>query len=617
MTIQGEKGATSSRLEAEDMPGPSNIASEKSPLGLKGRTMPENPESMAESMLHIFSCLAGVIHPGSDAIDEEALYNHLEEVDDYLLSRTSFSDRRAYSTCHEATYDEIYGDLEQEGVELSKPTDGQHERQHDYEERLDIFNAANAILNFFFPPNVEVPTIRKFWGALKFIVIDSRTNTYKSTSKIRRKLRDLCVDLRTFNEIFTQSGRQEQAKIMVPKEIFEGWIHLLIGLIYLLTDYDKASHLLDGARFLIYRGMVTMVRLLSKRPLLDNSVVLPLELLSLLCMKLLQGVTVGTPNINEHYSDCLDIIEVDIASKPSDRSLEYHLSRLEEEISAIDRVVVAQESVFQSLRSFTQEMSRGERLFEPNRENYSMQAYESDPTYRPKESSEGYYTQRPSRRSQQTRSRSKLRRYYDRVTSRTPRNHDSYETAAPGYIHETQRYYDPVLIYDAEDLPTDFKLASTDQGGYRILFLNECCWLLDGRKDEFNNLKYRVFSLKRTNRNKIDTTKDRHDNAIYAFTIVTIIFLPLSAVASIFGMNTRDVRDMDLDQWAYWATSVPVTVVVIFLGLLWTGELGNLVYWIQSFSSHQQDSQPPSDSENDEIFRRRSPPSPSMYRYYE
>jgi len=64
---------------------------------------------------------------------------------------------------------------------------------------------------------------------------------------------------------------------------------------------------------------------------------------------------------------------------------------------------------------------------------------------------------------------------------------------------------------------------------------------------------------------------------------VTIIFLPLSAVASIFGMNTNDVRNMGLNQWAYWATAVPVTAAVIFLGLLWTGELGNIVRWVASF----------------------------------
>lgn len=57
-------------------------------------------------------------------------------------------------------------------------------------------------------------------------------------------------------------------------------------------------------------------------------------------------------------------------------------------------------------------------------------------------------------------------------------------------------------------------------------------------------------------------------------------------MASIFGINTKDVRDTDLGQWAYWATAVPVTAAVVFFGLLWTGELGNILRWASSFGSH-------------------------------
>lgn len=86
------------------------------------------------------------------------------------------------------------------------------------------------------------------------------------------------------------------------------------------------------------------------------------------------------------------------------------------------------------------------------------------------------------------------------------------------------------------------------------------------------------------NRNKLNHTKDRQENAIYAFTIVTAIFLPLSAVASIFGMNSSDVRDMSLGQWAYWVTAVPVTLMVLLLGLWFTGELGVLLRWLGGFT---------------------------------
>ena len=80
--------------------------------------------------------------------------------------------------------------------------------------------------------------------------------------------------------------------------------------------------------------------------------------------------------------------------------------------------------------------------------------------------------------------------------------------------------------------------------------------------------------------NKFEDSKDRQELAIYAFTIVTVIFLPLSFVAGVFGMNTSDIRDMEMGQWAYWASAVPVTVLVILIGLWWMGEIGNAFVWM-------------------------------------
>ena len=77
-------------------------------------------------------------------------------------------------------------------------------------------------------------------------------------------------------------------------------------------------------------------------------------------------------------------------------------------------------------------------------------------------------------------------------------------------------------------------------------------------------------------------------------------------------MNTTDVRDMERSQWLYWAVAVPVTAAVVFLGLLWTGELGNIMQWVQSFGSRQPDNQPLSDDRyyepNTFPLRRRTPP---------
>ena len=65
--------------------------------------------------------------------------------------------------------------------------------------------------------------------------------------------------------------------------------------------------------------------------------------------------------------------------------------------------------------------------------------------------------------------------------------------------------------------------------------------------------------------------KDKQDAAIYTFTVVTIIFLPISTVASVLGMNTYDVRNMNETQWLFWAIALPLTAVVITVSLFAAG----------------------------------------------
>ena len=62
---------------------------------------------------------------------------------------------------------------------------------------------------------------------------------------------------------------------------------------------------------------------------------------------------------------------------------------------------------------------------------------------------------------------------------------------------------------------------------------------------------------------RIESNRDRQEGAILIFTIVTIIFLPLSFVSSFFGMNTSDIRDMSRPQWVFWASAIPLTLIVL------------------------------------------------------
>ncbi|KAF2737510.1 hypothetical protein EJ04DRAFT_574474 [Polyplosphaeria fusca] len=69
-------------------------------------------------------------------------------------------------------------------------------------------------------------------------------------------------------------------------------------------------------------------------------------------------------------------------------------------------------------------------------------------------------------------------------------------------------------------------------------------------------------------RYNIEIAEEGHSKAILVFTLVTIVFLPLSFVASLLGMNTTDTRNIEKNQTIFWAVALPTTAVIGGLSLL-------------------------------------------------
>ncbi|KAL4906227.1 hypothetical protein BDW74DRAFT_151541 [Aspergillus multicolor] len=65
----------------------------------------------------------------------------------------------------------------------------------------------------------------------------------------------------------------------------------------------------------------------------------------------------------------------------------------------------------------------------------------------------------------------------------------------------------------------------------------------------------------------LEVRKESNSKAITIFTVVTVIFLPLSFVTSYLGMNSVDIRDGTFTQAMFWAIAVPVAACLV--GVLW------------------------------------------------
>jgi Mg2+ and Co2+ transporter CorA len=70
-----------------------------------------------------------------------------------------------------------------------------------------------------------------------------------------------------------------------------------------------------------------------------------------------------------------------------------------------------------------------------------------------------------------------------------------------------------------------------------------------------------------------------HGKAILVFTIVTIIFLPLSFISSFFGMNFSDIRNMESTQRLFWIVACSLTAATVGFSMFLAFYGGAIIEW--------------------------------------
>ncbi|KAJ6017221.1 hypothetical protein N7451_000600 [Penicillium sp. IBT 35674x] len=131
--------------------------------------------------------------------------------------------------------------------------------------------------------------------------------------------------------------------------------------------------------------------------------------------------------------------------------------------------------------------------------------------------------------------------------------------------HQILTDYRDVLRPDTFRITTESRISS---------FEIESRWLqklIDGANDDLDlieTLLDRLESIATQTRNGVEVRQEDQGKAILVFTIMTVVFMPLSFVTGYFGMNTEDIRNMGSSQTLFWTVSIPFTVVIISAVLL-------------------------------------------------
>ena len=123
---------------------------------------------------------------------------------------------------------------------------------------------------------------------------------------VRSYLRKLTQVIQSFRGTLSHAQPIDRATITVPDGLIRSWLHLLMALIYSSQgSYSWVDHG-EVAQNLVKEGMAEVMEGLSRESLLNKAAILPMEIVSLLSMKLYQDSTGTCPNIGATYSEYLN-----------------------------------------------------------------------------------------------------------------------------------------------------------------------------------------------------------------------------------------------------------------------------------------------------------------------
>jgi hypothetical protein len=118
----------------------------------------------------------------------------------------------------------------------------------------------------------------------------------------------MTADIFTFNEVFTNMGDSDLEQVRVPMALVNAWMHIILSLATFPIDSGRCYNLAERAKLDMNSVMNQVIAARSEPLNLQNLVVLPFDLVSLIGMKLSRDITPGLPDISATYGSYLNSI---------------------------------------------------------------------------------------------------------------------------------------------------------------------------------------------------------------------------------------------------------------------------------------------------------------------
>ena len=131
--------------------------------------------------------------------------------------------------------------------------------------------------------------------------------------------------------------------------------------------------------------------------------------------------------------------------------------------------------------------------------------------------------------------------------------------------------------------PTSFRspsIARKLRYNFECAAISKVLITLQERIKNCSELQERAKQLAVQNVQLVETLQDDQSRAIFVFTLVTVIFLPLSFIAGFFGMNFNSITSSTYDVGHFWEIAVPVTFAVFVLCTLIAFKGESVFNWV-------------------------------------
>ena len=446
-------------------------------------------------------------------VNEQVLRNDLAEVNKYLSTKNSRPmESESYAQCPMKTTYDVEASIRQ--LKALRDQDSPH--QQEYNQKIAFARAARDIFEFFFPLRYENVVTLKYWGAVDRII--QAQGIKSARGQFDTVARDVLSLARVTNEIKLElfSGRDARDYVTtVPHEFIQAWMLCLMYFIMFTTEYSShsVSHI-RRCRERLLQGRVKMIERLQTVNIHDMEAVLPLGVTSLLLGQLLQDNQ--GPLIPDRH-----------------RLTSFYWEYLQ---SFVSRLYFACSSFSCSVHTANAAQTqhvRDKPLSRKYQNTFSIL----------KEQLETVIAQLEDQQ---------------RVLVALDDSISEAETASISASSPSPASTPPPP-QGRESSVIEFLLHQTEE-----------------MLQNFAEMSRRTTDLESWHLRMIDANKDRQERAAMTFTTVTVFFLPLTTLASILGMNTSDIRNMNDTQWVFWAVAAPMCLTG---GVLWLAYLGFFRRW--------------------------------------